>query len=328
MRASTQADLPRRRHQLELFPLESDFDLVPSIQIQGGAQILGYDNSSGIINGSFHAINRTEAIESGGRRIAWRSLGEGPSLLLLNGYAATAVDWDPGFLAALARSFELICPDNRGMGESELGDPTEPLSVDSMAADAEAVLDALDVERLPVAGWSMGGFVAQALALRAPARVEALVLLATDPGGDAAVPGDAATWARLTDRSGTPREQASRLISVLFPADLAPGIDREFGDLVAEARAALDPATLDAQERAIDAWHAEKQPAPGPGAPPVLAACGEEDAVIPPANAEALATRWPGCRAERFAGCGHALMAQEPDRLADLIRSFVPAPGR
>jgi hypothetical protein len=46
------------------------------------------------------------AVEIGGRRIAWRSLGEGRPLLLLNGYAATAVDWDPGFLAALARSFE------------------------------------------------------------------------------------------------------------------------------------------------------------------------------------------------------------------------------
>ncbi len=268
------------------------------------------------------------AIEIGDRRLAWRSVGEGRPLLLLNGYAATAVDWDPRFLELLSRSFELICPDNRGMGESELGDPGDPLSVDSMAADCAGLLDALGIERLPVVGWSMGGFVAQALAVRAPGRIEALVLLATDPGGKAAVPGDATTWARLTDRSGTPREQASRLISVLFPADLAPGIDREFGDLVAEARAALDPVNLDAQERAIDAWHAEEQPTAGPGAPPVLAACGEEDAVIPPANAEALAARWPGCRVERFAGCGHALMAQEPDRLADLIRSFVRAPGR
>jgi pimeloyl-ACP methyl ester carboxylesterase len=265
---------------------------------------------------------RSEAIEVGGRRLAWRSLGNGPPLLLLNGYAATAVDWDPRFLAALARSFELICPDNRGVGGSALGNLPEPLSIDSMAADAEAILDARGIERLPAAGWSMGGFVAQALAARSPARIEALALLASDPGGGGAVPGDPATWARLTDRSGTPREQASRLISVLFPPDVAPEIDREFGDLVAAAKAALDPTTLDAQERAIDAWHAEEQPAPGPDAPPALAACGTEDAVIPPANADALAARWPGCRVERLAGCGHALMAQEPDRLAGLIASF------
>jgi pimeloyl-ACP methyl ester carboxylesterase len=257
----------------------------------------------------------------GGRRLAWRSLGEGSPLLLLNGYAATALDWDPGFLAVLARSFELICTDNRGVGDSALGDLVEPLSVDSMATDAEAVLDALGIERLSVAGWSMGGFVAQALATRSPARVEALVLLASDPGGSGAVPGDPDAWGRLTDRSGTSREQASRLISVLFPPEVAVGIDRELGDLVAEAKARLDPATLDAQEHAIDAWHAAEQPPPGTNAPPVLAACGREDAVIPPANSEALSAHWPDCRVERFAGCGHALMAQEPQRLADLIAS-------
>ena len=61
-------------------------------------------------------------IEVEGRRFAWRTVGEGPALLLVNGYAATAADWDPTFLAGLAESFEVICPDNRGIGSSELGD--------------------------------------------------------------------------------------------------------------------------------------------------------------------------------------------------------------
>lgn len=260
----------------------------------------------------------------GGRQLAWRSYGEGPPLLLVNGYAATAADWDPSFLAALARSHRVICPDNRGLGRSELGDLAgEPLTIDSMATDMEALLDALEVERLPVAGWSMGGMIAQRLALRAPPRVEALVLLATDPGGGATVAGDAEAWARLTDTSGTPREQASRLISLLFPPAVAAGIDRDFGDLVAAARAELSPAALRAQEAAMDEWHRVDQPTPDEDAPPVLAACGSEDAVIPPANADTLATRWPSCRVERFAGCGHALMAQEPERLAALICSFL-----
>jgi 3-oxoadipate enol-lactonase len=261
------------------------------------------------------------SIDIGGRRLAWQSHGEGPPLLLVNGYAATAADWDPRFLAALSGAFGVICPDHRGVGGSDLGDPAEPLSVDSMAADLEAVLDALGIERLPVAGWSMGGFVAQRLALLAPSRVEALALLATDPGGSAAAPADPATWERLTDASGTPREQASRLISLLFPPAVAAPIDREFGDLVAAARAELSPTALRMQEGAMDEWHATDQPAPDGAAPPVLAACGSEDAVIPPANADALAARWR-CRAERFPGCGHAFMAQEPDRLAALIASF------
>lgn len=248
-----------------------------------------------------------------------------PPLLLVNGYAATAVDWDPTFVAALERSFELICPDNRGVGAALLGVLDGQLTIEAMAADLEALLDSRGIEKLAVAGWSMGGFVAQALAVRAPRRVEALVLLATDPGGPESVPADPAIWARLTDTSGTPREQASRLISLLFPGPVAAEIDRRFGDVVAAARAQLSPAALEAQANAMAAWHATAQPPPPDPSPPVLIACGEEDVVIPPQNSDRLASFWPDSRIERFADGGHAFMAQEPERLADLIAVFLRA---
>jgi pimeloyl-ACP methyl ester carboxylesterase len=265
-----------------------------------------------------------------GRRIAWHAVGSGPTLLLLNGYAATGGDWDPTLLMQLGRSFEVICPDNRGVGESELG--TGAVSVAGMAADLEALLDALELERAPVVGWSMGGFVAQQLAARAQARVEALALLSTDPGGAAAVPAAAEAWARLIDHSGTPREQASRLISLLFPPALAPEIDRRFGEVVAAAQAGLRPEALRAQELAMALWHMEDPLAAEGGgmsgeaggtAMPVLIAHGSEDVVIPAANVEPLAARWPGARVEVFDGGGHAFMAQEPRRLAELLTTFL-----
>ncbi len=262
-----------------------------------------------------------QTIELDGRRLAWRTLGSGPPLLLVNGYAATGGDWDPQLLQRLGESFELISPDNRGMGSSQLGDPAE-LTIDGMAEDLELLFDGLAIERLPVVGWSMGGFVAQRLALRAPARVERLALLSTDPGGAGAVPADPAVWARLLDHSGSPREQASRLISLLFPPALAPQIDDRFGAIVALARSGLDPQTLAAQEATMVAWHLQEQPRPGDDAPPVLVAHGSEDVVIPPGNADALAAHWPGARVELFEGGGHAFMAQEPLRLADLIAAF------
>ncbi len=205
-------------------------------------------------------------IELDGRRLAWRSLGAGPPLVLVNGYSATAADWDPTLLGALAASFELICPDNRGVGDSQLGDPGE-LSIDAMANDLILLLDALGIEQASFAGWSMGGFAAQSLAMLAPARVRAMVLLATDPGGPAATLADPDVWARLTDNSGSPREQATRLLAVLFPPEVAVAIDRMFGEVVASARAALSPVALRAQERAIEAWHAREPPEPGPGTP-------------------------------------------------------------
>lgn len=242
-------------------------------------------------------------------------------LLLINGYAATKDDWDPTFLEALERSHRVISPDNRGVGALELGG--EELTIDSMAADLERLLDHEGIERLPVVGWSMGGFIAQRLAVRAPQRASSLVLIASDPGGAAAVPAAAEVWARLVDRSGTPREQASRLISLLFPPGLAGEIDRQFGELVAAARAGLSPATLGAQEAAMEAWHREEQPAPGESAPSTLVLHGSEDVVIPAANAELLGARWPGARIEIFEGCAHAVMAQEPARVAAAIRAHV-----
>ena len=144
---------------------------------------------------------RIEDVKIAGRRLGWRRVGAGPPLLLVNGYAATGADWDPGFLAALAEKHEVLCPDNRGMGESDLG--SAPMSVDGIASDLRAVLEAAGVESCPVIGWSMGGFAAQRLAETSPGMVGALALLSTDPGGRESVAADPGDWARLTDPSGT-----------------------------------------------------------------------------------------------------------------------------
>jgi len=257
-----------------------------------------------------------------GRRFAWRALGEGPPLVLVNGYAASSADWDPTFTAALAQTFTLICPDNRGTGDSELGDP-DALTVDAMVDDVDALIDELGLSRPALAGWSMGGYVVQRLALRSPERVSSITLLATGPGGGAGVPAEPYAWGQLTDHSGTPREQATRLIALLFPPDVASAIDAQFGEIVAEARAAFSPQTLAAQERVLDAWQSVPQPAPGEDAPPALVISGELDVIAPPGNADALAALWPETSVERIAGGGHAFMAQEPERVAASISSFV-----
>lgn len=263
-----------------------------------------------------------QSAEVDGRRLAWRTVGEGPQLLLVNGYAATSADWDPTFLAELAASHRVICPDNRGLGGSLLGEGE--LTVDAMAADLEALLDLLGIASAPVVGWPLGGFVAQRLAERSPARVAALALIATDPGDTGAVLAAPEVWLRLVDHGGPPREQATRLLSLLFPPPLAAEIDRQFGEIVAAARARLPFDVLSAQEAAMEAWHREERPRLGTGeSPPALVLHGQEDVVVPVANAELLRARWPGAGLETFAGCGHAVMAQEPQRVAAAIRGHI-----
>ena len=251
-----------------------------------------------------------------GRRYAWHTVGAGPPLILVNGYGGTGSDWDPTFLGGLAGSFEVICPDNRGIGDSELGE--EELTIAAMAADVEALIDALEVEAAALAGWSMGGFVVQQLAETVPARVSALALIGTHPGGPTYVPcGDNEAFEKLVDYSGSPREQASRLISVLFPPAQAAAIDAEFGDLVAEARARLDHRALDAQTSALVAWR-HREPPPLEDPPPTVVLHGALDRLISVGNAAPMAERWRG-QAKVFEDSAHAVMAQEAAAVAAAI---------
>jgi len=258
------------------------------------------------------------AIEVGpGRRISWRAIGDGPPLLLVNGYAATAADWDPAFLGLLAARHRVICPDNAGLGDSALADGVEVGGAEGMAADMAALLDALEVERAAVVGWSMGGFVAQTLARRLPGRVASLGLIATHTGGPDCVNGDPVVGRELIDHSGTPREQATRLLSLLFPPALAGEADERFGEIVAAGRALLPERVLFMQEEALAAWHGRPTSLPptDPGLP-VAIVHGGLDRVVPPGNAEVLARFHPGAEILVLPDSAHAVMAQEPEAVA------------
>lgn len=255
-----------------------------------------------------------------GRTIAWTAVGDGPPLLLLNGYAATGADWDPVFLGGLAAHFRVITPDNVGLGRSTLAEDEAVGGAAGMTVDSIALLDALGIERAAVVGWSMGGFVAQSLAREAPGRVSALGLIATHPGGADTVDAAPGVFQVLIDHSGTPREQATRLLSLLFPPDRAAEADERFGDLVAAARAVLPEPVLFMQEEAIVDWHNRPTALPvlDPAVPTAIVH-GGSDTVVPPGNAEALARFHPGASVTLLPDCAHAPMAQEPAAAAEAI---------
>jgi 3-oxoadipate enol-lactonase len=255
-----------------------------------------------------------------GRKIAWTAVGDGPPLLLLNGYAATGADWDPAFLGLLAARFRVICPNNIGLGSSTLAADAVVGGVEGMTGDAIGLLDGLGIERVALAGWSMGGFVVQSLVRAIPARVTSLALISTHTGGPDCVDADRAVWLRLIDHSGTPREQATRLLSLLFPPDRAPEADERFGEIVAAARALPPERVLFMQEEAIAAWHgrATSLSLADPEIPTIVVH-GGSDTVVPPGNAEVLARYHPGAQVKLFPECAHAPMAQEPEAVAEAI---------
>jgi pimeloyl-ACP methyl ester carboxylesterase len=266
--------------------------------------------------------NSLAAIALDGARIVYRRLGKGKPLVVLNGFGATSSDWDPSFINRLALSNELILLNNRGLGGST--DDRQPFDVAKLAADAAHVIESLGVERASVMGWSMGGFIAQVLALKHADRVDKLVLLSTDSGGIEADRASRNVWSKLIDTSGTPNEQARRLLFLLFPYDAAESFYREFGDIVAAARAQLSVELLNRQVAAMDAWHHD-----GVASQlqeirmPVLIATGTEDIVIPPSNALKLVNAIPRAWLAQFPHGGHAFPAQYPQTLSDLINSFL-----
>jgi pimeloyl-ACP methyl ester carboxylesterase len=214
----------------------------------------------------------------------------------------------------------VICPDNIGLGASTLAADAEVGGVEGMTGDAIGLLDGLGIERVALAGWSMGGFVIQSLVRAVPARVASLALISTHPGGPDCVDADRAVWLRLIDHSGTPREQATRLLSLLFPPDRAAEADARFGELVAAARALLPERVLFMQEEAIAAWHGRPTPLSlvAAGTPTVIVH-GGADTVVPAGNAAVLARHHPGARVELLPGCAHAPMAQDPEAAAEAV---------
>jgi pimeloyl-ACP methyl ester carboxylesterase len=193
-----------------------------------------------------------EKLQVDGAQIAYRRMGNGRPLVVLNGFAATSADWDPWFVDRLASSNELILLDNRGIGRSS---DRRPFDIAQLADDVARVIETLGVERANLLGWSMGGFIAETLALHHPGRVNKLILLSTDSGGPKADLASAKVWSQLIDTSGTPHDQARRLLSLLFPSDVAESIYREFGDIVAAARAQLSPSLINRQAAAMETWH-------------------------------------------------------------------------
>jgi pimeloyl-ACP methyl ester carboxylesterase len=263
-----------------------------------------------------------EKLRVNGAEIAYRRIGTGRPLVVLNGFAATSADWDPSFIDSLASSSELILIDNRGIGHSS--DDGRPFVIAGLADDVAQLFGMLGIDRANVLGWSMGGFIAQTLALQHPGNVNKLILLSTAPAGADADRASPEVWSQLIDMSGTPHEQARRLLPLLFPRDVAQSIYREFGDVIAPARARLSADLINRQAAAIEAWHTT-----GSGNQlreinaPVLIAAGAADIVVPPSNALKLVNAIPGAWLAQFNGGGHAFMAQYPRPLAGLINSFL-----
>jgi pimeloyl-ACP methyl ester carboxylesterase len=254
---------------------------------------------------------------SDGAILDYAVLGQGPPLLLVTGYATTAGMWDAAFVRGLAAAHTVILMDNRGMGPSGLPAGAE-VSIPGMAGDAAAVLDALGLGPADVLGWSMGGMIAQELALDRPDAVRALVLLCSAADVGPVLP----ALDRMAGMS------AAQIREAMFPAGWAgehPGV---WGRIAPRTRSP-DMNVVRAQEVAMRAFPGTMGRL-GELRVPVLLLAGGADWVCPPEASRAvfehLEDRDGPATVLSVAGQGgHWMMHQFPDMLAGMVNGFLAA---
>lgn len=250
-------------------------------------------------------------------RIAWERRGDGYPLLLVQGLGYARWGWEP-VADGFAERHEVLLFDNRGIGESDA--PPGPYTAVEMAEDTLRVLDEAGVDRAHVVATSLGGMVAQELALAAPERVERLVLVCTTPGGPSAAPMPVQTVRLMTEAPTLdPQVALRRFVENALAPDPANGIvDRILAHRVATAQPAVAWMAQAAAGAAFDAWDRI------PGIrQPTLVVHGTADNVVDVRNAELLAERIPDARVELFPGCGHLLFWEEPTRFVDVVEGFL-----
>lgn len=261
-------------------------------------------------------MSTLEYAETPGGRLAYTRRGTGDPLLLVMGVAGHHLMWHEAFLTRLALSYDVVAYDQRGIGSS--AHASEQFTLADLRDDALAVLDHLGWDSAHVMGISMGGTIAQEMALAAPSRVRTLTLGCTwaGPGevwgpalgqlAEAAASGDAGMAARM-----------------MFAANVSAGFAGPPGHLVEFARTAGEvkvPGPVVMMQMTAAAPHDRLADLASLDVP-TLVLHGDEDAIILPAAGARLAALIPGARHEVLAGVGHLFFWEQPEHSADLVAS-------
>jgi pimeloyl-ACP methyl ester carboxylesterase len=250
--------------------------------------------------------------------VDYRSLGHGRPLVMIMGLDGSIDAWPSGFVDAVARSHRVYALDNEGIGRSTLRAGT--LTISRMADDTAAFIAALQLKRPDVLGWSMGGFIAQALAVRHPQAYRRLILAATAPGTGHGVPPSGAVLKALT---GNP----AALLTFLFPPDQSSWAGKYAAAIAKYPHLFLAPSAVDTLQLAASSrWlsggdrsgrlvNRVKQP--------VLIADGARDVILPTPNSRLLHRLIKHSQLHLYPDAGHGFPFQDQAPFVRLIDRFL-----
>lgn len=249
--------------------------------------------------------------------------GAGEPLLLIQGMSGTHLSWGTPFLAPLREEFDVVAFDNRGIGLSAPIDG--PFTIAEMAGDTAGLLEQLGIESAHVVGISMGGMIAQELALAHPQKLRSLTLGCTYCGGPGSQLMPEENARKLLE--GLASGDREKAIRAGYEVNLSPGFRADEGRFAAfHEMATTVPAakrTIELQAQAI--FGHDTSGRLGEISAPTLIVHGTVDGVLPYPNAELIASLMPAARLETFDDIGHMFWWERPERSAELVREHALA---
>jgi len=268
----------------------------------------------------------TQTIQVKDTRLVYRELGErgGVPVVFLHHLTAVLEDWDPKVLDGIASKHHVIIFDNRGVGGS--GGQT-PVSVEDMASDAIAFIEALGFAQVDLFGFSLGGFIAQVIAQTRPELVRKIVLAGTGPAGAKGISDVGSILQGAFQKAGAEHKHAKHFL-FFSPSTQSQKAADAFLQRLKERRADRDTAvsdqTVQAQLTAIVKWGQARSSTEALKQirHPVLIANGDEDVMVPTQNSIALFEALPNAKLSIFPDASHGGIFQYADTFVDQALGF------
>ena len=257
-----------------------------------------------------------------GARIVYDDIGGGcgPTIVFAHCLGGSRAVWAP-LIALLQARYRCVAYDLRGQGDSAT--TPGPYSMAQLAGDALDLLDTLAIERCVFAGVSMGGMVAQELALLAPQRLSGLVLADTGAGFD---PSGRAAWAERIAQ--VRRDGVAPMVEVMMGRWFSEGFRRQHPEIIEPIAATLAGTDVEGYAAACAAIRDHDFAARlGQITLPTLVVCGEHDPSTPLALSQALAAGIPGARLEVLAGLNHLPNVEAPALFSGVVENFLQVEG-
>lgn len=254
-----------------------------------------------------YAQARNSSVKAGGTTFAYRELGprEGVPLVLLNHWGAVLDNFDPRIVDGLARKHRVIAIDYRGIGSSG---GTAPVTVDEMARDTIALIRAMGFDQVDLLGFSLGGFVAQDVALKAPSLVRKLILTGTGPAGGQGIDRvGALSWPLILKGLLTLRDPKTYMFftSTTNGRQAASAFLKRLKERKAGRDKGPTPRAFLRQLKAIKAWGQQVPQDLACLRIPVLIANGNNDIMVPTTLSRDMARRIPHAQLVIYEDAGH-----------------------